>query len=299
MRLFRRSAPPAVAISIVAAALTGPAGPATALAGPDTVPGVPSVPALAGPATPAGALVETPVGTLTGPSTGTLIGAPTGTSTRPLSDPPSGPPPTPASHPDPAPADAQAQGQVCGPPYLDDDPNLGPKYLPKTGPLAGILKGYVPLNRVPPHRFIERYWDTAANGWRYPPDRGFAHSGGYINGKPIVRAVTLYAGRRLDRFGGERGSYLAPLGASYIGRALPPSNLNTYAGAPQYVCNYHAYEVVKEFKVDAGPAAPAFQQPGRGTQYHVTSRHIPEAPQSSPDVSVEWLVQNGYLKRLN
>ncbi|GAA2914803.1 hypothetical protein GCM10010517_81150 [Streptosporangium fragile] len=240
MRHFRRGTPLAVAISIVAAALTG----------------------------------------LTGP-------APAGASAHPPAAPP------------PAVTDPPAQYQVCGPPYIDNDPNLGPKYLPKTGPLAEILKGYVPLNGLRPHQFVDRYWDTAANGWRYPPDYGFAHSGGYINGKPIVRTVTLYVGLRLDRFGSERGSFLAPLGASYIGRALPPSNLNTFAGAPQYVCNYHAYEVVKEFKVDAGPAAPAFQQAGRGTQYHVVSKHIPEAPQSSPDVSVEWLVANGYLKRLN
>ncbi|SNT30502.1 Protein of unknown function [Streptosporangium subroseum] len=47
-----------------------------------------------------------------------------------------------------------------------------------------------------------------------------------------------------------------------------------------------------------GPVAPAFQQPGGGTQYHVLSKYIPEAPQTSEEVPVSWLLQNGYLEEI-
>ncbi|MFJ2029654.1 glycohydrolase toxin TNT-related protein [Streptosporangium sp. NPDC087985] len=189
--------------------------------------------------------------------------------------------------------------QVCGPPYLDNNPNLGPEYLPRTGPIGEILRGYRPLNGLSPQAFLDRYWDESVNGWRYPPDYGFAHSGGYSNGKPLIKTVTLPVGTSLDRFGGERGSFVAPLGGSYIGRALPPNNLNTFQGAPQYICNYHTYRVIKEFKVDGGPAVAAFQLAGKAPQYHLVSKYIPDAPQTSPEVSVEWLIANGYLARSN
>ncbi|MEV0974082.1 TNT domain-containing protein [Microtetraspora glauca] len=210
--------------------------------------------------------------------------------------------PRPESTPTPAPVAAQAPtavGQVCGPPYVQGNPNLGPLYLPRQGWIARILRGYVPLGGLPPLAFVYRYWNDTDNGWRYPPDFGFAHSGGYTNGRPLISATALPVGTRLDRFGGENGSFLAPYGTPYVRRSLPPSNLNTFAGDPQHVCNYHAYEVIKPFKADAGPAASAFQQQGVGTQYHLLSKHIPEAPQTPAELPVSWLVANGYLKRLN
>ncbi|MGV9776663.1 TNT domain-containing protein [Streptosporangium sp. NPDC003464] len=263
MRHFRRRAPLA-AVGIVTAAFTGVA--AQAGTGAFAASGPPEPPAAAAPAAGGAAPPATPAA-----ATGRT--APTG--------------------------DDKPGGQVCGPPYLDDDPILGPKYLPKDGPLGRILRDYRPLNGTSPQEFVDRYWDEAAGGWRYPPDYGFAHSGGYSNGRPLIRTVTLPVGTALDRFGGEKGSFVSPLGASYVGRALPPNNLNTFPAAPKYICSYHTYKVVKEFKVDGGPAAAAFQQEGEGRQYHLVSKHIPEAPQTSAEVSVEWLVANGYLQPSN
>lgn len=60
---------------------------------------------------------------------------------------------------------------------------------------------------------------------------------------------------RLDRFGSEYGSFLAPAGAPYSQRALPPSNLDTPAGNTSYPYNYHVYEVVQAFTVLSGPIA--------------------------------------------
>ncbi|MFF4618793.1 TNT domain-containing protein [Nonomuraea jabiensis] len=189
-------------------------------------------------------------------------------------------------------------GQVCGWPYITGDPDLGPKILPHTGYLGSLLRGYVPLGGLSPQHFLERYWDYAANNYRFPPDSGFARSGNYPNGRLLLKTTFLLPGMRLDRFGGYTGAFLSPLGDRFTKRSLPPRNLNTNALDPEHLCNYHAFRVLKSFRVDVGPAAPAFEQPGGGTQYHVLSKYIPEAPQTSEEVPISWLLQNGYLEEI-
>ncbi|MEU6719142.1 TNT domain-containing protein [Nonomuraea sp. NPDC046802] len=192
----------------------------------------------------------------------------------------------------------QAVGQVCGPPYVTGDPDLGPTLLPRTGYLGQLLQGYVPLGGLSPQHFLSRYWDYVVNNYRFPPDAGFGRSGDYPNGRLELKTTFLQIGMKLDRFGGYSGAFLSPLGDRFTLRALPPRNLNTNPQDPAHLCNYHAFRVLKSFRVDVGPAAPAFQQPGGGTQYHVLSKYIPEAPQTSDEVPVSWLLQNGYLEEI-
>ncbi|MGW0196541.1 TNT domain-containing protein [Nonomuraea sp. NPDC003201] len=192
----------------------------------------------------------------------------------------------------------QSSGQVCGSPYITGDPDLGPKLLPQTGYISNLLRGYVPLGGLSPQHFLGRYWDYVVNNYRFPPDAGFARSGDYPNGRLLLKTTFLQPGMRLDRFGGYTGSFLAPLGDLYTRRALPPRNLNTNAQDPEHLCNYHAFRVLKSFRVDVGPVAPAFEQPGGGTQYHVLSKYIPEAPQTSEEVPISWLLLNGYLEEI-
>ncbi|MEU0571141.1 TNT domain-containing protein [Nonomuraea sp. NPDC005983] len=187
---------------------------------------------------------------------------------------------------------------VCGPPYLTGDPDLGPVSLPRTGYLGKLLRGYAPLGNLEPQPFLSSYWDYAVNNYRFPPDAGFARSGNYPNGRPLVKTTFLQIGMKLDRFGGYTGAFLSPIGDPFISRSLPPRSLNTNPQDPGHPCNYHAFRVLKSFRVDVGPAAPAFQQPGGGTQYHVLSKYIPEAPQTSEEVPVSWLLQNEYLEEI-
>lgn len=91
-------------------------------------------------------------------------------------------------------------------------------------------------------------------------------------------------GRKLDRFGSERGNFLAPLGAPYIERSLPPANLN-HPEDMDRPYNYYVYEVTQPLEVLMGPVASWFEQPGMGTQF-MTSK------------SVEDLIEEGYLRRL-
>ncbi|WP_433225770.1 TNT domain-containing protein [Microtetraspora malaysiensis] len=187
---------------------------------------------------------------------------------------------------------------VCGPPYVTGDPDLGPRFLPRTGYLGGLLHGYVPLGGLGPQYFLMRYWDYAVNNYRFPPDEGFGRSGDYPNGKLLLKTTFLQIGMKIDRFGGYSGAFLSPMGDLFIKRSLPPRNLNTNPQDPSHPCNYHAFRVLKSFRVDVGPAAPAFQQQGGGTQYHVLSKYIPEAPQTSEEVPVSWLLQNNYLEEI-
>ncbi|MEV6980550.1 TNT domain-containing protein [Sphaerisporangium sp. NPDC051017] len=188
---------------------------------------------------------------------------------------------------------------VCAAPYINEDPRLGPMSLPRKGILGRILADYEPLGGLPPQKFLNRYWDWGKNSYRYPPDFGFAHSGGYSNGRPLIASKTLRIGERVDRFGSEFGAFLAPYGTPYAERSIPPTNLDTFPDSPEYPCNYRAYRVSRDFAADFGPIASAFQQPGGGSQYHLVSRLIAEAPQTRDEVPVKWLVDNGYLERIN
>lgn len=103
--------------------------------------------------------------------------------------------------------------------------------------------------------------------WWYPPDDGFHGA---------TTKETLVVGTKLDRYGGERGLFLALDGASYTGRALPPG---TDKLAP-----HHRYEVAKPITVESGPATPWFDEVGKGTQYKT-------------EKSVEQLIASGCLRR--
>lgn len=76
---------------------------------------------------------------------------------------------------------------------------------------------------------------------------------------------------------------MAVLGAPYIERALPPTNLDTEDGFFPY--NYHVYEVLEPLVVNAGPIASWFEQPGLGTQFDAYD-------------SVIDLIGGGYIRRM-
>jgi hypothetical protein len=184
---------------------------------------------------------------------------------------------------------------VCG------DWRFGPVRLPKTGILGGILSGYQRFGPLTPVEFLNTWWNPAADSgrgdWKYPPDQGFAHDS---NGHVLAAKVTLHPGDLVDRFGDEFGQYLAPAGAKFAQRALPPSSLNT--SDPRYPYNYHLYRVKMDTVVCSGPQAPAFEQPGQGVQYVISKQFCPDMT-GTPDVTgaryVKDLVDSGNLQRAN
>nr|MDQ6948923.1 TNT domain-containing protein [Actinomycetota bacterium] len=158
-----------------------------------------------------------------------------------------------------------------------------------------VVAGYHPLAGLTPQQFITTYWDPSANGgkggWRFPPDNGFLIG---HNGQPEEMPLSLAPGQRIDRFGSEFGAFLAPINTPYASRALPPQSLDNFDVS--FVCNYHLYKVLKVFTVEAGPIAPGFGQRGLGRQYQVVSSLVPGSPMK---VNVMWLLDHGFLQRLN
>ena len=193
----------------------------------------------------------------------------------------------------PALAAPSTPANQCCEANLNGDARLGPADLPTTGPVGRELTGYQRLAGLSAQDFIATYWDPTAfggqGGWRYPPSNGFLIG---PDGQPIETPIPLHAGQQVDRYGSEFGAFLAPVGILYAQRAIPPQSLdNTTTPAN---CNYRAYKVLKDFRVEGGPIAPAFGQPGKGVQYMLLGSLVPGAP---PQLNVLWLVDNGYLQR--
>ena len=137
-------------------------------------------------------------------------------------------------------------------PFVCNDWRFGPARLPRTGILGDILEGYDRFGALTPVEFLNNWWnpslDSGQGDWKYPPDDGFDHD---TSGNVIAAEMTLQPGQLLDRFGNEFGKFLAPAGAKYGERSIPPSNLNTED--PRYPYNYHLYRVKKTPPCAPGP----------------------------------------------
>lgn len=102
-----------------------------------------------------------------------------------------------------------------------------------------------------------------------------------------IKRNKLKVGYEFDRYGGklingkleDGGNFIAPMGASFESRALPPYYNN--GGVP-----YNKYKVVKEIPdVAEGAAIPWFGQPGMGTQFKL-------------EKSIDDLLKEGYIERI-
>ncbi|KAF5524562.1 hypothetical protein CGCA056_v005303 [Colletotrichum aenigma] len=169
--------------------------------------------------------------------------------------------------------------------YVCGDKRLGPVVMPTEGPVKDLLTTYRYLGGLCPQHFLKKYTnrpnDTSLAKYEYPKDSGFTYD---TPGAIANHTYTLETGTYVDRFGSERGTYLAPAGTPYAMRSLPPDNLITYDQSHPY--NYYVYKVAIDFEVGAGPIAPYFGQPGLGLQFSLNSR-------------VEQLVNEGKLLRVN
>jgi hypothetical protein len=185
-------------------------------------------------------------------------------------------------------ASASCTGEFQG------DKRLGPKHLPGKWqePVGPLLNRYHRTGTFSAAEFLKKYWRGPADtgSWKYPPNDGFTEVNGTVDKAPEL----LVGGERLDRFGSEYGSYLAPAGDAYAKRALPPQNLNTRDAA--FPCDYHVYEVTKPFFVWEGSIAPWFDQPGGGQQIKLDPAFL--YPGEGQRLNVKWLLDHGYLVRI-
>ncbi|KAJ8101675.1 hypothetical protein POJ06DRAFT_69198 [Lipomyces tetrasporus] len=156
--------------------------------------------------------------------------------------------------------------------YLCGDERLGPNDLPTDFPLDTLVATYDRLGGLCPGPFLQTYYNSSGKGsWIYPTGDGFQLD---TRNHTINGTITLSVGVVLDRFGGEYGTFVSPVGAPYMQRSLPPQNLDWPKGLLPYPYDYHLYQVIKPFNVSAGPIAPGFGQPGQGVQYNVAPLNI-------------------------
>jgi hypothetical protein len=178
----------------------------------------------------------------------------------------------------------------CSASYYHGNALLGPASLPTGGPVGRQLAGYRRTGGMSVARFLATYYNPAGSGsWIYPPDNGYVTGPG---GKPEESTLRLYKGQDIDRYGSVYGGFLAPAALPYSARSIPPSNLD---GTPAALCNYTDYQVTRSFRVDAGPIAPWFGQPGGGTQFQLNGALVKDAP---AQLNVMWMIANGYLTPL-
>jgi hypothetical protein len=164
---------------------------------------------------------------------------------------------------------------VCG------DWRLGPIDFPDFFPINETTANYNPFGDDCPSAFLFTWFNESPSpGFIYPEEEGFFING---DGDPDRRNGTLAVDTIVDRFGSERGSFLAPYLSPYAERALPPSNLATTD--PAFPFNYHIYRVARELPVLEGRIAPWFGQIGRGVQYKTAE-------------NVAALVAGGFLERV-
>ncbi|KAE8146285.1 hypothetical protein BDV25DRAFT_133056 [Aspergillus avenaceus] len=95
--------------------------------------------------------------------------------------------------------------------------------------------------------------------YHYPGDNGFV-KGTKKPGSPKVGDI-------VDRIGKPYGGFLAPALTPWNQRSIPGGNLNYRKENPPY--NYFAYKVAHPFNACEGKIAPAFEQPGQGTQWYI------------------------------
>ena len=101
---------------------------------------------------------------------------------------------------------------------------------------------------------------------------GWPDNQGFVDGTQST--VTLKPGTKISRYGKPFGSYAAPAGTTFEQRSLPASYIDN---------ELNTYTVVKPLPAIQGTTAPAFEQPGLGTQWKFYN-------------NIDYLLRNGYIK---
>ena len=127
--------------------------------------------------------------------------------------------------------------------------------------------------RIKYNEGAKRYYDTETGRFIKFDDIPWPDDDGFITRKDGIAPI----GKIVDKYGDEKGRFLAPYGTPYETR-----------GIPEGYTEYHVYEVVKEFPWTEGEATGVdeFGSPGGGIQYM-----LPEG------ITVEELVGE-YLRRI-
>lgn len=120
------------------------------------------------------------------------------------------------------------------------------------------------------HEYLSSKYGEQNVNWVWPQNRGFVYGADEKGSLPV--------GSNIQRWGPEGGSYVSPLGTD-------PESLSMRPGTEDR--GKHEYVVIREIPdITIGPAAPAFDRPGYGTQIELRE-------------SIEQLKADGYIDDRN
>ena len=128
-----------------------------------------------------------------------------------------------------------------------------------------VEPGYDPLGGFDsPEDFMQQYHSRPDGhggvDWDWPPNAGA------VPGSEVKRVLTPADDIRLDRIGGDGGTYFSPDGTPFSERALPPDRLNFDRNSYQIDTSNPLVRQGK-IQIEESRIAPWFGQPGGGIQY--------------------------------
>ncbi|MDR3494059.1 MAG: TNT domain-containing protein [Ancalomicrobiaceae bacterium] len=187
---------------------------------------------------------------------------------RPPPEPSRNTPPPPKKTP-PPPDTGKASGTPPASPSASPAPQLpappAPQPPPPAPPPTGKQLGLAKDSRLRRDLGDDNFNDDGSLKWpAFPGSTG------------PETPVTLPVGTVVDRYGSPFGTFTSPAGIPYEQRALPYD---------QTAVPYSQYRVLKPLGTNSSTIAPAFGDPGGGTQYRF-------------DKSVQDLINEGYLEKL-
>ncbi|MFI1918665.1 TNT domain-containing protein [Nocardia sp. NPDC020380] len=152
----------------------------------------------------------------------------------------------------------------------------------KIATLVETPKLYPSGERLTEAEYTAKY--GAPGNWRYPSE---------LTGEYAVagtrKVVDLPAGTRMDRYGYPGGGWLAPEGAPYAERALPPDTIPNGKPLLGYVTT--GRPLPPGWRIEQSEVAPWFGEPGGGLQYRILNEH-------GETGSVNELIRAKYLQAL-
>ncbi|WP_207670496.1 TNT domain-containing protein, partial [Clostridium sartagoforme] len=134
-----------------------------------------------------------------------------------------------------------------------------------------------------------KYFDQATGDKRWPGQYGDPNIDGFFNG--LYEDVMLKPGSKIDRYGGNNGTFFAEEGITIPQRAM---------AADSDFSTYNIYEIKREIPMRQEEIAPWFDEVGGGIQYQINPEFVKiiRSKLMPGESLIDGLIRLGYLKRL-
>ncbi|GAA0086260.1 hypothetical protein UT300007_26990 [Clostridium sp. CTA-7] len=134
-----------------------------------------------------------------------------------------------------------------------------------------------------------KYYNQTTGEINWPGQHGDPNIDGFLNGE--FKLVSLKPGKKIDRYGGNNGTFFADEGIPTENRAMAPNS---------DFSSHNVYEIKREIPMRRGEIAPWFDEVGGGIQYQIDPIFDKEIRNklNRGENFIDGLIRLGYLKRL-